>query len=99
MLRALLLIVALLIVLAIGAVATGLVDVTRPQQAPPGRIDVKVNDVDLGTAPTNVQVPVVGTTTKQLELPQVTIDKSGAQPAAQPPAQPAPPPPLTGNGQ
>ena len=86
MLRAILLIVALLIVLAIAAVATGLVDVTRPQQAPPGRIDVKVNDVDLGTAPTNVQMPSVGTTTKQLELPQVTIDKGDAQA----PAQPAP---------
>jgi hypothetical protein len=95
MLRAILLIVALLIILAIGAVAVGLVDVTRPQQAPPGRIDVKVNDVDVGTAPTNVQMPTVGTTTKQVELPQVTIDRGGAQAPAQPAPQPAP----QGNGQ
>jgi hypothetical protein len=90
MLRAILLIVALLIILAIGAVAVGLVDITRPQEAPPGRIDVKVNDVDVGTAPTNVQMPTVGTTTKQVELPRVTIDKSGGQAPAQPAPQPAP---------
>ena len=84
MLRAILLIVALLIVLAIGAVATGLVDVTKPAEE--RKINVKVNDVDVGTAPTNVQMPTVGTTTKQLELPSVTIDKGGAQA----PAQPAP---------
>lgn len=83
MLRAILLILALLIILAIGAVATGLVDVTQTQQAQAPRLDVKVNDVDLGTAPANVQVPVVGTTTKQIEVPQVTIDKGGAEANAQ----------------
>jgi hypothetical protein len=80
MLRAILLIIALVIVLAIGAVATGLVDVTQTQQAQAPRLDVKVNDVDIGTAPTNVQVPTVGTTTRQVELPQVSIDKG--EPAA-----------------
>ena len=95
MLRAVLLVVALLIVLAIGAVAVGLVDITRPEQAPPGRIDVKLNDVDLGTAPTNVQVPTIGTTTKQVELPAVTIDKGN-----QPPPTPIPAPaPAQGNAQ
>jgi hypothetical protein len=88
MLRAILLIVALLIVLALGAVATGLVDVTKPAGEP--KINVKVNDVDVGTAPANVQMPSVGTTTKQIELPQVTIDKGGAQAPAQPAPQPAP---------
>ena len=80
MLRALLLIVALLIILAIGAVATGLVDVTKPAEE--RKINVKVNDVDVGTAPANVQVPTVGTTTRQIEVPNVTIDK-GAQGNAQ----------------
>ena len=84
MLRAILLIVALAIILAIGAVALGLGDVTQSQRAQAPRIDVKVNDVDVGTAPANVQMPTVGTTTRQIELPQVTIDKGGAQPAPQP---------------
>jgi hypothetical protein len=79
MLRAILLIVALVIILAIGAVATGLVDVTQTQQAQAPRLDVKVNDVDVGTTPANVQVPTVGTTTRQIEVPKVTIDKG--QPA------------------
>jgi hypothetical protein len=90
MLRTILLIVALLIILAIGAVATGLVDITKPQQAQGPRIDIKVNDVDVGTAPANVQMPVVGTATRQIELPKVTIDKGGAQPAVQPAPQPSP---------
>ena len=85
MLRAILLIVALLIVLALGAVATGLVDITKPAQE--RKINVKVNDVDVGTAPTNVQMPSLGTTTKQIELPKVSIDKGGAQPAPQPAPQ------------
>jgi hypothetical protein len=88
MLRAILLIVALLIILAIGAVATGLVDVTKPAQE--RKINVKVNDVDVGTAPANVQMPSLGTTTKQIELPNVTIDKGAAQPAPQPATQPGP---------
>ncbi len=83
MLRAILLIIALLIVLAIAAVAVGLVDVTQTQQAQAPRLDVKVNDVDVGTAPANIQVPALGTTTKQIEVPKVTIDKGGA-PAPQP---------------
>ncbi|HEX8580486.1 MAG TPA: hypothetical protein VF655_12955 [Allosphingosinicella sp.] len=77
MLRAILLIVALLIVLAIAAVATGLVDITQTQQAQAPRIDLKVNDVEVGTSPANVQVPTVGTTTRQIEVPSVSIDKGG----------------------
>ena len=83
MLRAILLIVALLIVLAIAAVATGLVDVTQTQQAQAPRLDVKVNDVDVGTSPANIQVPTVGTTTRQIEVPSVSIDKGEAQGNAQ----------------
>ena len=77
MLRAILLIVALLIVLAIVALKSGLIDVTQTQQAQAPRIDLKVNDVNVGTSPANVQVPTVGTTTRQVELPSVTIDKGG----------------------
>ncbi|HEY0026899.1 MAG TPA: hypothetical protein VGC35_03420 [Allosphingosinicella sp.] len=98
MLRTILLIVALLIILAIGAVATGLVDITpTPQTQSPG-LNVKINDVDIGTAPTNVQMPTVGTATRQVELPNVTIDKGNAQPAPVPIPAPAPAP-AQGNAQ
>jgi hypothetical protein len=99
MLRAILLIVALAIILAIGAIAIGLIDITQPQQAKAPRIDIRVNDVDVGTAPANVQMPTVGTTTRQIELPQVTIDKGGTQPAPQTAPQPAPQPVPAGNAQ
>ncbi|HEY0147841.1 MAG TPA: hypothetical protein VGB70_02440 [Allosphingosinicella sp.] len=83
MLRAILLVVALLIVLAIVALKSGLVDVTQTQQAQAPRLDVKVNDVDVGTQPANVQVPTVGTTTRQIEVPSVSIDKGEATGNAQ----------------
>ena len=82
MLRAILLLVALVIVLAIGAFAVGLIDLTRTQDAQAPKFEVKVNDVNLGTAPTNVTVPTIGTTTTQIETPRVTIDK-GAEGNAQ----------------
>jgi hypothetical protein len=96
MLRTILLIVALLLVLAIGAVAVGWVDITpTPQTQSPG-LNVKINDIDIGTSPTNVQMPTVGTATRQVELPSVTIDKGNAQPAPVPiPAYP----PAQGNAQ
>jgi hypothetical protein len=99
MLRTILLIVAFVIILAIGAVAVGLVDVTQPQQAKAPGISIRVNDVDVGTAPANVQMPTVGTATRQIELPQVTIDKSAAQPAPQGAPQAAPQPAPAGNAQ
>jgi hypothetical protein len=86
MLRTVLLIVALLIILAIGAVAVGLVDVTQGRRAQTPTVDVKVNDVKIGT------------TTKQIELPAVTIDKGG-EPAAQPATTPPTPPTVPGNTQ
>jgi uncharacterized membrane protein YidH (DUF202 family) len=84
MLRALLLIVALLIIAAIVALATGMVDFQKTQNAQAPRFEMKVNDVDVGTAPANVQVPTVGTTTRQIEVPRVTIGRDEPQP------QPAP---------
>ncbi len=58
MLRAILLIVALLILLVIGAVWLKLIDVnqTRTGQAP--EFEVKVNPVEVGTTTKNVQVEV-----------------------------------------
>ncbi len=73
MLRTLLLIVALLILVLIGLVATNVIDLRQTQNAKAPAFEVKVNDVDVGTKPANVQVPTVGTTTKQVEVPTVTV--------------------------
>jgi hypothetical protein len=75
MLRTLLLIVALLIVVAIGLVATGVVDLRQTQQAQAPGYEVKVNDVDLGTTTANVALPSVEMKSKQVELPAVRVDK------------------------
>ena len=58
MLRAVLMLVALLILLAIGAVWLGLVDLNQTQQAQAPAFEVKVNPVNVGTTTTNVQVEV-----------------------------------------
>jgi cytochrome oxidase Cu insertion factor (SCO1/SenC/PrrC family) len=85
MLRAVLMLVALLILLAIGAVWLGLVDLTQTQQAQAPKFEVnqtqeakapafevKVNPVEVGTTTKNVQV----------EVPSVTVgdgDQANAQ--------------------
>ncbi|HEY0044282.1 MAG TPA: hypothetical protein VGB62_07000 [Allosphingosinicella sp.] len=81
MARALLLIIALLIIAAIVMVATGFVSLTQTQnaQAPAYKVDVK--DVSVGTTTTNVQVPAVGMQTRQVEVPSVTLG-NGSEPAA-----------------
>lgn len=58
MLRAVLLIVALLILLVIGAVWLGLLDLNQTQNAQAPKFEVKVNPVTVGTTTTNVQVEV-----------------------------------------
>jgi cytochrome oxidase Cu insertion factor (SCO1/SenC/PrrC family) len=58
MLRAVLLIVALLVLLVIGAVWLGLLDLNQTQNAQAPKFEVKVNPVTVGTTTTNVQVEV-----------------------------------------
>ncbi len=58
MLRAVLLLVALLILLVIGAVWFGLLDLNQTQEAQAPRFEMKVNPVTVGTTTTNVQVEV-----------------------------------------
>jgi cytochrome oxidase Cu insertion factor (SCO1/SenC/PrrC family) len=58
MLRAVLLLVALLILLVIGAVWLGLLDLNQTQNAQAPKFEVKVNPVTVGTTTTNVQVEV-----------------------------------------
>lgn len=58
MLRAILLLVALIILLVIGAVWLGLIDLNQTQNAQAPKFEVKVNPVTVGTTTTNVQVEV-----------------------------------------
>ena len=73
MLRAILMIVALLILLAIGAVWLGLVDLNQTQNAQAPKFEVKVNPVTVGTTTANVQTPSVEMKTRQVEVPSVTV--------------------------
>jgi len=73
MLRAVLMIVALLILLAIGAVWLGLVDLNQTQNAQAPKFEVKVNPVSVGTTTANIQTPTVEMKTKQVEVPSVSV--------------------------
>lgn len=73
MLRAVLMIVALLILVAIGAVWLGLVDLNQTQNAQAPKFEVKVNPVTVGTTTANVQTPTVEMKTRQVEVPSVTV--------------------------
>ena len=80
MLRAVLMIIALLILLAIGAVWLGLVDVNQTRQAQAPQFEVKVPTVTVGTTTTNIQTPSVEMKTKQVDVPTVQV---GSEPANQ----------------
>jgi hypothetical protein len=71
MLRAILLIVALIVLLVIGAVWLNLIDLNQTQSAQAPKFEVKVNPVEVGTTTTNVQV----------EVPRVTV--GGSEPSNQ----------------
>ncbi|HEX6375615.1 MAG TPA: hypothetical protein VFZ91_07825 [Allosphingosinicella sp.] len=73
MLRAVLMIVALLILVAIGAVWLGLVDLNQTQEAQAPKFEVKVNPVEVGTTTTNVQAPSIEMKTKQVDVPTVSV--------------------------
>ena len=76
MLRAVLMIVALLILVAIGAVWLGLVDLNQTQNAQAPKFEVKVNPVQVGTTTTNVQTPTVEMKTRQVDVPTVSVGGS-----------------------
>jgi hypothetical protein len=73
MLRAVLLIVALLILVAIGAVWFGLIDLSQTQEAQAPKFEVKVNPVQVGTTTANIQTPTVEMKTKQVDVPTVSV--------------------------
>jgi cytochrome oxidase Cu insertion factor (SCO1/SenC/PrrC family) len=58
MLRAILLIVALIVLLVIGAVWFNLIDLNQTQSAQAPKFEMTVNPVEVGTTTKNVQVEV-----------------------------------------
>ena len=79
MLRGLLLIIALLILVAIALVATGIIDLRQTQHAQAPKVELKVNDIDVGTTTANVALPSVEMKSRQVEVPSVTIKDGNSQ--------------------
>jgi cytochrome oxidase Cu insertion factor (SCO1/SenC/PrrC family) len=73
MLRAALMLIALIILVAIGAVWLGLIDLTQTQTAQAPKFEVKVNPVQVGTTTANVQAPSVEMKTRQVDVPTVSV--------------------------
>ena len=71
--RALLLLVALVILVVIGLVLTGVISLQQTREAQAPKFDVKVKEVQVGTTTTNVQVPAVEMKTKQVEVPSISV--------------------------
>jgi len=68
--RTILLVIALLIVIAMALVWTGVINLNRNAN---GSVSIQTKDVQVGTTPANVQVPVVRTETRQVEVPSVAV--------------------------
>jgi preprotein translocase subunit SecF len=75
MFRTLLLIVALVIVIGIVLVATGVIHLSRDAN---GNVTVTANPVTVGTENRTVQVPVVRTEERQIQVPAVTVGNAQA---------------------
>lgn len=75
MLRTLFLLIALLVLIVIGLIATGYLNLNREAD---GSLSIKTGDVNVGTTTTNVQVPAVRMENRQVEVPSVTVE-SGDQ--------------------
>jgi len=76
--RALLLLVALVILVGIALVYTGVISLNQTRQAQAPAFDVKVKQVEVGTTTANVQVPTVGTKTKQVDVPTIRVGDGNA---------------------
>jgi cytochrome oxidase Cu insertion factor (SCO1/SenC/PrrC family) len=76
--RALLLLVALVILIGIALVYTGTISLTQTRQAQTPAFDVKVKKVEVGTTTANVQVPTVGTKTKQVDVPTIRVEDANS---------------------
>jgi preprotein translocase subunit SecF len=68
--RTVLLFIAFVVVIAIALVWTGVINLNRGSD---GSVSIETRDVRVGTTTTNVQVPVVKTETRQVEVPSVAV--------------------------
>ena len=80
MLRTIFLLIALLVLIAIGLVATGLVNLNREGD---GSLSVTTSDVKVGTTTTDVELPAVRMEDRQVEVPSVVIEGDGPEQANQ----------------
>jgi hypothetical protein len=80
MLRILLLLIALLILIAIGLVATGVVNFNRSNE---GGVTIQTRDVEVGTTEANVQLPVVRMENRTVEMPSIGVEDANQQVNAQ----------------
>ena len=71
--RALLLLVALVILIVIALVYTNVISLHQTQDAQAPKFNLNVKEVQVGTTTTNVQVPAVEMKTKQVEVPNITL--------------------------
>ena len=80
MLRKLLLLVAVLVVAAIGLVWANIIDLNynRSAESP---FEVRVNPVEVGTTNSTVTVPVVKTETRQVQTPSLSVQDGDPQQA------------------
>jgi hypothetical protein len=70
MVRTVLLLIALLVLIAIGLIWAGVINLNRNAN---GSVSIETRDVSVGTAPANVQVPVVKMETRQVSVPNVAV--------------------------
>jgi hypothetical protein len=75
MLRTLLLVVALVIIIGIVLVATGVVHLNRDAS---GNVTVSANPVTVGTQNTTIQVPVVTMENRTVQTPTVSVGNGQA---------------------
>jgi len=68
--RTILLVIALLIVIAMALVWTGVINLNRNAN---GSVSIETKNVEIGTTKANVQVPVVRTETRQVDVPSVAV--------------------------
>jgi len=70
MLRTLLILLALIILIGIGLVAMGVINLNRGSD---GGVTIQTRDVEVGTTPANVQVPVVRMENREVQVPSVGV--------------------------
>jgi hypothetical protein len=80
MLRTLLLLIALLILIVIGLVALGVINLNTSGN---GGVTIQTRDVEVGTTEKNVQLPVVRLENRKVEMPSVGVEDGNQQVNAQ----------------